>query len=108
MERFHGVNILSIFILKVVQYHFMDYFEKLKERLLTHAKVIGKCWIWQRKKISGYGMTTMNGKNVFAHRISYLLFVGEIPEGMMVCRECGNKLCINPEHLYLKSRKKSF
>lgn len=50
------------------------------------------------------GLTTINGKSVTVHNYIYRTKVGEIPEGMIVTRECGNKKCINPEHLILTTK----
>lgn len=38
---------------------------------------------------------------ISAKRISYMLFIGEIPEGYTVRNTCRNNLCVNHEHLYL-------
>jgi hypothetical protein len=38
---------------------------------------------------------------VSAQTASYHAFIGEVPEGHLVKQTCGNRLCINPEHLGL-------
>jgi hypothetical protein len=48
-----------------------------------------------------YGQFVMNGKSMLAHRASYELFVGPIPEGMLVLHTCDLPLCVKPQHLWL-------
>lgn len=55
-----------------------------------------KCWIWQgARHHKGYG----NLRGRMAHRISWEIHVGEIPDKMTIDHLCLNKLCVNPNHL---------
>ena len=42
-----------------------------------------------------------NKTTIQAHRASWLIHKGEIPEGFIVCHSCDNPICSNPDHLYL-------
>lgn len=57
------------------------------------------CWEWQGAKINGYGKFWLDGKNVSAHRVSYQLTKGPIPDGMKILHLCDNPGCCNPRHL---------
>jgi len=78
-----------------------------KEQINNFATKVNKqgtneCWEWQGSKHrQGYGQVRINYELFLAHRISWILFFGDIPEGKLVLHKCNNSGCVNPYHLYL-------
>lgn len=57
------------------------------------------CLIWTGCNNGVYGQLSHNGKTLYAHRASYELHVGEIPQGFQVDHLCRRPRCIRPLHL---------
>ena len=60
------------------------------------------CWPWQAHcNDDGYGKIKIDGKVISAHRLSWEIHFGPIPEGMKVLHKCDNPPCVRPDHLFL-------
>lgn len=59
------------------------------------------CWVWSGAKNNvGYGRWRKKGHtSTLAHRVSYEVHVGPIPDGLVIDHLCKNTLCVNPSHL---------
>jgi hypothetical protein len=64
------------------------------------------CWLWTGTvRHDGYGIARFfrNGKRTYAraHRLSYAVHVGPVPDNLHVCHKCDVPACVNPMHLFL-------
>jgi hypothetical protein len=71
-----------------------------QQRFEKYFLNVGEHWEWIGGQIDDYGGFWHNGKCELAHRVSYELYKGPVPEGLCVLHTCDRPLCVNPEHLY--------
>jgi len=75
--------------------------QKRTAQIRQRSKVVESgCWEWQGALTpDGYGHVAWLDISQLAHRCSYTLLVGPIPEGLQIDHMCRNRKCVNPDHL---------
>lgn len=80
-------------------------FKSAVERFLEKVVVSDEHWLWQNGKDDcGYGFFWLEGRMHRAHRASWILYKGPIPEGLDVLHQCDIPGCVNPDCLFLGTR----
>lgn len=61
-----------------------------------------ECWIWTAGKYKNqYGIFTVDGKHIKAHRACWEIWYGIIPNDQYVLHKCDLRYCVRPDHLFL-------
>lgn len=73
------------------------------KRFWVKVQKTDTCWEWigAKNRPNGHGLFRNGEKLVLAHRFSWMLHKGEIPEEMLVCHHCDSPSCVRPDHLFL-------
>jgi hypothetical protein len=75
-------------------------------KFIQSIEISNDCWLFLKgKDKKKYGRFYIGRKSLGAHRVSYLIFKGDIDDGLCVCHTCDIPSCVNPDHLWLGTNK---
>lgn len=109
----HGFGLFVKGVRRKPYFRNLEDLEAHKESFWEHVQKgngSDACWLWKRGvNTSGYGQVAFNypRKTMLAHRVCYMLFVGQIPEKLVVMHGCHTPLCVRPGHLRVGTQREN-
>lgn len=79
-----------------------DYEERARDRFHPKYSIDeNDCWIWNAalNQKGRYGTFNYRGRCRYAHQAAYIMFKGNVPDGLEIDHVCQNTYCVNPDHL---------
>lgn len=85
---------------------------RLQDRFWSKVRKTDNCWLWNASKVTSksglsYGEIWTGDRKQLAHRVSWKMANGSIPEGLTLDHLCRNTLCVRPDHLEVVSLKEN-
>src|SRR5688500_8499806 len=80
--------------------HDVDQHTAARDLFMQQVRQTPDCWEWTGWTSGtkpAYGVIEIEGHRTSAHRLSYILHIGPVPEGRVVRRSCDNHMCVNPD-----------